>query len=51
VRLVDALAVACSALRLVKDMPMQRKQAALAREVQRPLMQPEHVRRGPEIER
>ncbi len=35
----------------VKDMPMLRKQTAPTREVQRPLMQPEHARRGPEIER
>ena len=35
----------------VKNMPMLRKQAAPTRDVQRSPVQPEHARRGPEIER
>jgi hypothetical protein len=35
----------------VKDMPMLRNQAAPKRDVQRPPVQAEHLRRGPEIER
>ena len=38
-------------IEFVKDMPMLRKQAAPTRDVQRSPVQPEHARRGPEIER
>jgi hypothetical protein len=35
----------------VKAMPMLRREVVPPREMQRPVVQPEHVRRGPEIER
>jgi hypothetical protein len=48
---LDDRKLARQIIEFVKDMPMLRKQAAPARDVQRSPVQPEHVRRGPEIER
>ena len=48
---LDDRKLARQIIAFVKDMPMLRKQAAPTRDVQRSGVQPEHARRGPEIER
>jgi hypothetical protein len=48
---LDDRKLARQIVEFVKDMPMLRNQAAPTRDVQRSPVQPEHVRRGPDIER
>jgi hypothetical protein len=48
---IDDRKLARQIIEFVKDMPMLRKGAEPTREVPRVIGQPEHVRRGPEIER